>query len=107
MGTDKVYIGTLRKQRLYDYIYDCLKQLCPADNGVVKCNEQHPFDGVSCEIPHAIVYATNGEYQTKDSTLHIQFRAVNHTPKLVGLDLATVSHHPTKQNSYQLLHGRK
>ncbi|KAF1849261.1 uncharacterized protein K460DRAFT_394126 [Cucurbitaria berberidis CBS 394.84] len=81
------HVGTLRKQRLWDVLYDCFRSLCAISDGFITCLEEKPFDGLSCKVKN-IVYSDGFSYST-NAHLTITYRAVHHSPDKTNLDLAT------------------
>lgn len=93
--TDMQHVGTLRKQRLWDVLYDCFRSLCKISDGIITCWEQKPFDAPFCKVNN-IVYNVNNVYHT-NAYLHITYRAIHHSPDKTNLDLATVSANISRQ----------
>ncbi|KAJ4376040.1 hypothetical protein N0V83_001321 [Neocucurbitaria cava] len=86
IGGTRQHIGTLRKQRLWDSIHDCLKLLCDFDVGSKNpCYNTPAGDTfVLCKVPHHIVYSDKGKY-AYNAYIEIMVRAAWYNPSYPGL----------------------
>jgi hypothetical protein len=76
MSTPKIHVGTLRKHRIYNSVYECLKLIGQQGNGVVKdkiswnwdpelcSSDKWYFCQRKCEIPNIVYEAGKGKYAT-------------------------------------------
>lgn len=92
MGTLWTHVGTLRRKRLYNRLYDCFPSVCKISEGHVLClngdlqNDQIP----SCKIPNIVQERNQDGVYDSNGNLTISYRVVKHSPKKVDLDLTTV-----------------
>jgi hypothetical protein len=86
------YVGTLRKDRLEEAIYQCLTWSCPLDDpkrGMNECNGYNAWN--PCKVNHIVYEGSAGKYHS-DAGLYIWTNKAFHNPDLAGFGEAMVSH---------------
>jgi hypothetical protein len=90
MGGDNAYVGTLRKDRLEEAIYQCLIWSCPLNDlkrGMNACNTKNAWN--PCKIDH-IIYEGDDKSYRSDSGLYVWTDYVFTNPNLPGFGEAMV-----------------
>ncbi|CAO2652029.1 Nn.00g003120.m01.CDS01 [Neocucurbitaria sp. VM-36] len=85
VGGRRQHIGTLRKQRLWDAIHDCIKAICPFEVGSKRaCHQNSNQEYLICYPPFNIVYSDKGKYNWR-AWLEIVVEAAYYNPSYPGL----------------------
>jgi hypothetical protein len=91
VGNERQHVGTLRKDRLENAIYECIKKTCPLDDARRGLNPCTPENAFPCHIDNIVYNAEPHDKYATNAYLTVQVEHAYHNPVYPDIGDAVVS----------------